>query len=284
MQQKYVGWQALYMSFFSADLYRDAARNWKGLCYLYLFLLILCTQILMAVRLQLIINATVPMLMPYASKLPLFTVKNGLLTMDKESPYTIEAPNEESPQVIFDFCEKPKPQATTAKRSILVTKKFFAITSTARDSNGGVASSTVEQPNPIVESMLPDIQLGPDDATSLLETMRNVVAAVYLIFAVIAGFVFCAVQSLIYALFGKAMAAFMKVDLTYGQLIRLSVMAITPVIVIDIILRLALLNTNAGYWQSFIAPLISLAYLFFAVRSNNVPPETKEPAQPEAAA
>jgi hypothetical protein len=80
------------------------------------------------------------------------------------------------------------------------------------------------------------------------------------------GFLFCVIQTLIYALIGKIFTSVMGVDLSYPSLIRLSSVCLTPVLLVDSILKVSAINV--GLWW-LCAIVIALGYLGFAVFSNS---------------
>ena len=69
------GWQALYMSFYSGDLYREVVKNWRGVGYLYLACVIAGSWFIMSIAAQVIINnALNKYLEPYIAKCPTVTI------------------------------------------------------------------------------------------------------------------------------------------------------------------------------------------------------------------
>ena len=91
--------------------------------------------------------------------------------------------------------------------------------------------------------------------------------------ALLFSFIFRAIQILIYALIGLAFANMLHVKLEYKTLMRLAAVALTPVLVLDLVLEFVPLRIPL--W-SVLGVLIGLGYLFFAIKSN-AEPETIAP-------
>jgi fatty acid desaturase len=103
-------------------------------------------------------------------------------------------------------------------------------------------------------------------------------------FALIGSFIYRMVQALIYALIGLLFARGVNASLSYGALVRLSVFALTPVLILctvnDLLpvplhagpssapnRELALLPVSLPLWW-LICFIVAMGYLFFAVKSN----------------
>ena len=86
-------------------------------------------------------------------------------------------------------------------------------------------------------------------------------------------FFYRVIQALIYGVFGKIFSAASGAHLTYGQTIQLSMVAITPVIVVSTVTQML-----GIYWsfQGLTMFALAMAYLIFAVYANRKP---KVPAQ-----
>jgi hypothetical protein len=86
-------------------------------------------------------------------------------------------------------------------------------------------------------------------------------------------FAFRTVQALIYALVGLLFAQLLNVKLDYKTLLRLTAVALTPVLVLDLILEFV--PFHLPLW-TLLGIGVSLGYLFFAVKANSEP-ETPGP-------
>ena len=98
-----------------------------------------------------------------------------------------------------------------------------------------------------------------------METARTLLVPVVFPLGLLFGFVFRAIQILIYAAVGLLFAQISNTILSYQTLMRLAAVALTPVLVLNLILEFLPFRIP-GWW--LIGTLIGLGYLFFAVRSN----------------
>ena len=104
-------WQAIFRSFYSADLYREVVSEWRGSGFLYLFLLLSLVVVFQAVKIQ-HVHA------PYAQKrtdalidqLPDITINNGKLSIDKPCPYVMQdtvSGDKHAFEIVFDTRTNP---------------------------------------------------------------------------------------------------------------------------------------------------------------------------------
>jgi len=119
--------------------------------------------------------------------------------------------------------------------------------------------------------------LSVDNSTNLEQScgdfIRSIVLAAYIVLVPL-GFIFCVVQSLIYGLIGMLIANLNKMRMPYGTLVRLSTIAMTPVLLVDTFLKA--LDFNLESWSLW-AFVITIGYLVFAIRAN----ATSLQSQPE---
>jgi len=92
---------------------------------------------------------------------------------------------------------------------------------------------------------------------------RNYGALALFPFFVIVSFVFRILQLLIYAVIGLLFTKICKTKHSYQTLLRLSVMAITPVIIISTVVEIAAIKIPL---QSLLYFIAAMGYLFFGVK------------------
>jgi len=83
----------------------------------------------------------------------------------------------------------------------------------------------------------------------------------------LSSFVLCALQVLVYGLIGKTMAMVAKRRLTYPQIVRIAVVALTPSLIIDTCQKLLCFGIPA--W-GIVSTAITLVYLAYGVKVNTV--------------
>jgi hypothetical protein len=105
-----------------------------------------------------------------------------------------------------------------------------------------------------------------------LTTFRRYAAVIFFPFAVLGSFAYRIVQVLIYAAIGLLFAKWFKTDRPYLTLVRLSIMAVTPVIIVSTVIETAGLRIPLPGLLYFIAAMV---YLFLGIKT--VSPQ--EPAE-----
>jgi hypothetical protein len=103
-----------------------------------------------------------------------------------------------------------------------------------------------------------------------LATARSWFFPVLYPLAVLVTFIFRAIQILIYALIGLLFSRMLNVNLGYKTLMRLAAVAITPVLILNLVLEFVPINIPFFLWLGI---AIELGYLFFAVKVNAEPDE-----------
>ncbi|CAN5702430.1 hypothetical protein BH10CYA1_BH10CYA1_05550 [soil metagenome] len=267
--KSYSGFHALYMCFFSKDLYRSVVRNWKGIAFLYLFLLIMTSWFLISLKVYFVMSEVMNgPVKKIIDRLPVVAIHDGELKIDKQSPYrltlnatdsmdaNIRSANREVPIAIFDDTTDDVKGDDTVP--FVVTKHNLFIQS-AKD--GKAQQFELKQ--------FGDIKYSREAYLELAEAIKVwVPIAVFLIAGPIS-FICCAILSLLIAAIGIATANGMNVKLTYGQCIRLAVVAFTPAVLLDTVVKL-LPFPPMPVWP-IVGFLAAVGYTVFGVIANKQP-------------
>ena len=262
----YSGLHALYMCFFSKDLYRSVVRTWKGIAFLYLFLLIMTSWLLISVKVYFVMsevmNGPVKKLI---ERLPVVEIKDGEFKMDKTSPYrlnlnstdsmdpAVRQTNREVPIAVFDATTDDVKGDETIP--FVVTKHFLYIQNGKDPKAQEFELKTFGDVNYTRESYI-----------ELAETIKLWVPIVVFLVAGPISFMCCAILSLILAAIGMASANGMNVKLTYGECLRIACVAFTPAVLLDTILKLLPLP-QMPFWP-IVGFLAAVGYTIFGVISN----------------
>jgi hypothetical protein len=249
--QRYSIIHPLYMSFFSKSLYQDVARNWRGLCLLYLLSLLALCLIPQVMMLQTdltdYLNTQAPGIV---RQVPTITIRNGEASISKPQPYFIRDGKTGQPLMIIDTTGS----ITTLKgtpASILLTKKSIIVRKDANETRSfalaGVDNYTVDK----------------TDVYHLMDTLQNWFAVMIFPFALLISFFFHSAEVLIYAVIAALFLRQSRFSLPFRSLFRLGVIAITPAMVTGTVLFIA--GLEIPYWAP-LSFMISLAYLYYAVR------------------
>ncbi len=258
-------WQAPFYSFWSKSFYVDVAKNWRGVAYSYLFLLICFTWVFMAIKKQMDLSYYVEhSINPIVQQMPVVTIDKGILSIDCPSPCTLKD-SLGLPAVTFDTREKPM-GIDEMPGNFLITKD--SVYAKGQPSDQKIDLSTMKDHTVIDKKV----------AKQFLADFCKSVGLIVFMIAVPLCFIFCILQSLLYALMGILITRLNKVELSYPALIRLSVMAMTPVLFIDSIIKVRGLDYAIWLVWPLVAFLITCGYLIFGISvqivSENNKPES----------
>ena len=267
--RRYSIFHPLVLSFFSKSLYRDVGRYWRGTGLLYLLMILALVWIPTIIKGQLVVSRWVDGDSREITKqIPPITISKGEVSTDVPMPHFIKDPKTGTDLAILDTTGTVE-SLDNSEAKILLTKSKLIISKSGNRSEtydlSGVQSFYVDRSH--VESWL-------------LTAKTWFVAVVYPL-ALIFSFIFRAVQILIYALIGLLFARMLHANLDYKTLMRLAAIAITPVLLLNLLLEFVPIRVP---WWSMIGIVIGLAYLFFAVKANaeadHAPPYQPPPAYP----
>jgi hypothetical protein len=243
----------LYMSFFSKSLYKDVAKNWRGLCLLYLLSLLALCLIPQVMTLQTdltdYLNSAAPKIV---RQFPTITIKKGEASISELQPYFIRDEKTGRPLMIIDTTGGISSlKGTTA--SILVTKKSVIVRKDANETRSFDLSD------------VGNFTVGKTDIYDLMDILQNWFAVMIFPFALLISFVFHAAEVLVYATIGTLFLRLSRLSLPFRALYRLAVISITPVMITGAVLFTA--GLEIPYWWLF-SFMISLAYLNYALRAS----------------
>lgn len=240
-------------AFYSRDLYREAAFDWKGTGFGYLFLLLAVCMIPLMVKYHSMVSDFIQTdVAKIVAQIPQITFNDGVASVDVLEPYSINNPDTQKVIIIID---------TTGKINTLKdTPAVLLVTKTQ-----AIFKKSENETRIYDYKKLGDYTLTQEEINRWLEIARKYGAVVFYPFAVIGAFIFRIIQILIYAALGNLMASWCKSKIPYDALIRLAVVAVTPCIIIAIFLELlGITLPYAGLWFF----LLAMIYLFMGVRES----------------
>jgi hypothetical protein len=242
------------MSFYSGDLYREVVKNWRGVGYLYLACVIAGSWLIMSIAAQVIINnALNKYFEPYIVKCPTVTIKGGKLSIDKPLPYIIDI--SENSCIDFDTSDDAKlPQGKDIGVVISPTS--------VRQFIGDGTDKTIITFDKLQDSAMTFDQTTLHGIVNGIKTWTGVGLFVVCTPTMI---VFCIIQTLLYALIGLIVSNVMNVGLTFGQIVRIASVALTPCLVLETLIRCT--GHQIPLW-GLVAIAIAIGYVIFGVRAN----------------
>ncbi len=249
---RYNYFQALVMSFYSKDLYRDVKENWGGHAILYLLLLLAITWLPITYFMQKGINDHFPGVLDVVfGQMPEVNIKNGIVQTPENRPYFFTDPDNKQIFGIIDTSGKFN-TIDKSKAVILVTKNQFIT------SNNHNEVKTYNISPSLNLHIVPDVY-----KKTLAEWFRWVWVLIFPLF-IIFSFVWRLLQGLFYAIFGKIFAVISGQDIGYLKIFVLTLISITPTIILQTILGIFNISFPFQWFFNFV---LAIGYLIFAIRS-----------------
>jgi hypothetical protein len=220
--------------FFSRGLYRDVARNWRGIGALYLLLLLAVTWAAVMVKLHISVTTSARDEFPkFANDIPPITIKDAWFhrrstsrtrsrTKTREGSWPCSIPPARSPR-------------WTTRRHRSPDAEQAALPQVNRNQTETTDLSQVKS-----------FYLDRERVVSWVNTGAKWLAPGLYIPAVLGSLAFRLVQALIYGAIGLALASMFDVRLSFAAAMRLAVIAVTPVILLDTIFSLT--GIDIPFW------------------------------------
>lgn len=240
------------MSFYSGDFYRDVGVNWSGTGFGFLFLLLLLCAIPKAVRLQFsLLNFSEHSAPALVTQVPEIKIANGEASSPAEQPYTIRVPGSGKPLAIVDTTGATA-SLEGSEAFLLIRKTDMVVKRNSRDTRI-VSLKDIEK-----------FTLNQDGINAALGLVRRYGVLLFSVLALLGAFIFRIAQVLLYGALGLGMAGLLGAAVPYGTLLRLSVMAVTPVIIVTTAAGAAGLSLPHPWLLGFAA---AMGFLLLGIRS-----------------
>ncbi len=218
--QQYNVLQAIFMSFYSRKLYQDVAMNWGAKSFLYLLLILALSWTFSVYQIQQNLSVGFNQLNKnIVSQIPILTIKKGILSTPENHPYFITDPDSHVNLAIIDTSGKYT-NLQQLKTGVLITK-----------------TEIISQPHPnefkideIPKKLT--ITLVPQTIQHYLQNYIGYSWIFIFIPFLLASYVYRIIQTLLYAIIGKIFSIIANVPITYFQVVQITMVAVTPVIII----------------------------------------------------
>lgn len=245
------------LSFYLKDLYREVSTEWRGTCFLYLFMLLAVCLLPDMANVHRAYSAYVQKdLPPIVAQLPEISIRNGVASIAAPQPYFVNDPKTKKPLIILD--------TTGRYTSLKNSEAVCLVTATAVLVKLG-GQEAVSFPFEKGEHT----SITRHTATAWLETSRRYAAATFYPVVVASSFIFRVIQVLLLALAGVLFANTRGIRLPYLAQMRIAVVAITPGIIVLTVLDIAGLIIPYGPLWLFLS---ALAYQYFGVHAATAGP------------
>lgn len=249
---QYNVFQAIFMSFYSKGLYRDVAQNWGGRAFLYLLVLLVITWIPYIATYQIMASQIYPQFVDkLVPQVPVITVKNGKISTPEKRPYFIVMPNSKRNIVTIDTTGQYK-TPTQANSSVLITE-----TQIISQNNNETRIKDVPNTTNIV--------IDPSAIKNHTDYYLKFFWVLLFLVMVPLSYIGRLIQVLVYSIIGIIISSMGSVGLSYGQVMKIMMVAITPVIILTLILDFSPISLSHPGIVSFI---VAMAYMCFGIFAN----------------
>ncbi len=250
--RRYRMFQAPVMAFFSPSFYRDVDQHWKGTGFAYLLLLLTICWVPTMVHFHFSVADFVEKEAPaFTAQIPTIRIIKGEASAEVAQPYRINDPDSGTVLALIDTTGKTTSLEGTEARALLTKTELI------------YKKSDIETRSFSFKD-IKDCTLDQQVISRWMTAFRKYLAVVSFPFAVIGSFVFRIVQLLIYAAIGLLFAKWCKTSRPYDTLLRLSAMAVTPVIIVSTVLDMASVRVP---WHGLLYFIAAMAYLFFGIKT-----------------
>jgi hypothetical protein len=248
----------LILAFFSADLYRDAGRNWRGASFAYLLLLSLISTVPWLMRAQAAIDIFVTEHTPgIIEQVPDITITGGEVRIDAEQPYFIEDPETGKTLFILDTTGTMTSLQDTEAQGLLTDRNFLH-----RQREWEIRTYDLSE----IESF----ELNREILNEWAEIGRKWLVFFLFPFVLVFTFAVGTILVLLYAGLGNLFCNATRITLSYPALVSIAVMALTPAWLLGILF--GLLRIEVPFWW-LVSFLISMSYLYLGVRASGPQPD-----------
>lgn len=253
--KKYGITDPLYMAFYAQDIYRDVAQFWRGIGLIYLLSLVALCTIPSMVKLHNQLGSFVASDAPaYVRQMPTLTIAQGRLSVPEKQPYMITDPATNEPAMIID--------TTGTFKTLDQTKARILVTSTE------VWIQTGTEPVALNLAQVDDMTLDHAKMYDILEVLSEWAAMTFYPAAVLLAYLYRAVQLIFFALLTLAYARITGMLISFPAAMRLSAVAMTPMIIIFTLTGFFDLQIPVPW---LVGTAMTSSYLFFAIRAIATP-------------
>lgn len=251
--QQYNMFQAIFMSFYSKKLYRDVALNWGGKAFLYLLLILALSWIFSIYRFQyLLVQGFQHFSEKIVTQIPIMTIINGVLKTPQNRPYIITDPDTHTTIAIIDTSGQYKSLEQT-NANLLITQTEIISQPHANE----------YKMNEIPKKL--NITLVPQTIKKYIEDYLYFAWIIIFILAWISSYIYRLVQILLYSIIGKVFSVMSKSPVTYSQILQITMVAMTPVILIGTILSAMNIWIQHEFLLYFV---LANLYMFYGIIAN----------------
>lgn len=244
---------AIFMSFYSKRLYKDVGKNWGGKVFLYLFFVLALSWIWPTYNAQRFINSYYTQSgEAIVNQIPVVEIKEGKVNTPEDKPYIVTDPANKATLLIIDTSGQYT-SLENVDAGVLITKNQII---------------SKPKPDQIRIDIIPEttnITIEPDKVNRALNSYIYISWLPLFILAVLFSFFGRIIQALFYAILGKIFSGITRAGVSYGTIVQISLVAITPALIISSILDFMQITFAFQYLCYFV---LTALYIFYGVLAN----------------
>jgi hypothetical protein len=222
---------AFFQSFYSPEIYRDAIVKWKGLGGRYLVFLSGVLAIILAIGFYISLIDVQQKELPYIAKqVPEITIDNGVISVAAKQPVIIQDMDKKF--TLFIDTEKSAEELRATKSQFAVGKNFFII------KNQNDVYQTVD-----LQKVKGKVLINEKNIYKFLSLFK--VFALPLLW--LGQIINLIMKVMVVTVLSYIVTAFMREEYNFTTRMRLSILALTPPLVISTVLSLAF-NHDVAPW------------------------------------
>lgn len=246
--------QAIVMSFYSKKLYRDVAMNWGGFAFLYLLLITALSWVVFTYQAQVALTVFYAKASDaIVAQVPVMTFKDGKLSTPEKRPYIVKEPDSKDVFAVIDTSGKYKSLKDTDHAEVLITE-------TEMITKPKPETTRIDQ---FPKSM--NMVFKPEVVNDYAKKYLNYSWLLIFPVLVLITFIYRIIQSLVYAVIGRIFSAIGGLGVTYGQIFLITMVALTPTIVLCTVLNI--FDVEFAH-KGLLYFLVAMVYLFYGILAN----------------
>ncbi len=257
---KYSVIHSLWMAFFSKKFYRDVGQNWKGMGFLYLFMLLAIVWVPLMMDSYNQTNYMIEKVMPQiVEQMPAITIKNGLLSVDAPMPLIVKYDKNPNLNIMVVDTSGRYNTLTQAKTDLLVTQKVLYV----KDRDSGEVYKVTYAEHDELRNLHLTAQMIIDYVDQHKGTLLvGIFIALYFV-CLIGSFVYRILQALLYAVIANIFVKRKTGRQDFDFVLRITSIALTPAIILSTVAEIV------GFNVPLLAYLaISIFYIYYGIHAN----------------
>lgn len=243
-------WVAPFYAFHSEAPYVAAARRWRGLAMGYLLVVVSLVWLPTALQLhrgyEWVRTTYLPAVL---ADMPTVEIRDGQARIAGGGPVRLTGPGDDVVAILDPAARASDLEGTPAL--VLLTRDVLVV-------------DTFQGPRALDLDSVGSVVLTPSTVQAAADVALRWLAALTYPVGALASFVYRFVQALLFGLLAAVMARTFGASLSYAAAVRLTAVALTPVMVLELLQALTRIAIPA-WW--LVALATTLIYLYFGVRA-----------------